>query len=74
MRHLQRWRRVGGTHVTDWLGKLLLSYADYDLGITASVLYNYTDERIVLVGDNNAPDIIEEGRGQVDLLFKYEFP
>jgi hypothetical protein len=62
------------TGQSDWLGNLLLSYADYDLGITASVLYNYTDERIVLVGDNNAPDIIEEGRGQVDLLFKYEFP
>jgi outer membrane receptor protein involved in Fe transport len=38
------------------------------------VLYNYTDERIVLVGDNNAPDIVEEGRGVVDVLAKYEFP
>ena len=62
------------TGQSDWLGNLLLSYADYELGITASVLYNYTDERIVLLGDNNAPDIIEEGRGQVDLLFRYEFP
>ena len=26
------------------------------------------------MGDNNAPDIIEEGRGVVDLLFKYDFP
>ncbi len=62
------------TGQSDWLGNAVLSYADYDLGVTGSVLYNYTDERIILVGDNNAPDIIEEGRGQVDLLFKYEFP
>jgi TonB-dependent receptor len=61
------------TGQSDWLGNLLLSYVDYDLGVTSSILYNYTDERIVLVGDNNAPDIIEEGRGVVDLLFKYEF-
>ena len=42
--------------------------------MTGSILYNYTDERIILVGDNNAPDIMEEGRGVVDLLVKYEFP
>jgi TonB-dependent receptor len=62
------------TGQSDWLGNLLISYVDYDLGITGSILYNYTDERIILVGDNNAPDIIEEGRGVVDMLFKYEFP
>ena len=62
------------TGQSDWLGNLLVSYVDYDLGVTGSVLYNYTDERIILVGDNNAPDIIEEGRGVVDLLFKYEIP
>ena len=61
------------TGQSDWLGNVQLSYVDYDLGITGSLLYNYTDERIILVGDNNAPDIIEEGRGVVDLLFKYEF-
>ena len=61
------------TGQSDWLGNIQLSYVDYDLGITGSLLYNYTDERIVLVGDNNAPDIIEEARGVVDLLFKYEF-
>ena len=62
------------TGQSDWLGNLQLSYADYDLGVTASLLYNYADERIVLVGDNNAPDVVEEGRGVVDMLFKYEFP
>jgi len=62
------------TGQSDWLGNLLISYVDYDLGVTGSILYNYTDERIILVGDNNAPDIIEEGRGVVDMLFKYEFP
>jgi TonB-dependent receptor len=62
------------TGQSDWLGNLLVSYTDADLGVTSSVLYNYTDERIVLVGDNNAPDIVEEGRGVVDVLAKYEFP
>jgi TonB-dependent receptor len=62
------------TGQSDWLGNLLLSYVDYDLGVTGSILYNYTDERIILVGDNNAPDIVEEGRGVVDVLFKYEIP
>jgi TonB-dependent receptor len=62
------------TGQSDWLGNLLVSYTDVDLGVTGSVLYNYTDERIVLVGDNNAPDIVEEDRGVVDVLAKYEFP
>lgn len=62
------------TGQSDLLGNLLFSYQDYDSGITASLAYNFTGERIVLVGDNNAPDIIEEDRGRVDLLFKYMLP
>ena len=42
-------------------------------GITATLAYNFTGERIILVGENNAPDIMEEDRHRVDLLFKYEF-
>lgn len=61
------------TGQSDLLGNLLFSYQDYDTGITASIAYNYTGERIILVGDNNAPDIIEEDRHRVDLLFKYGF-
>ena len=62
------------TGQSDWLGNLQLSYQDEDAGVTGSLLYNYTDERNILVGDNNAPEIIEEGRGVVDVLYKYEFP
>ena len=62
------------TGQSDLLGNLLFSYQDYDLGITASLAYNFTGERIILVGDNNAPDIVEEDRGRVDLLFKYLLP
>ncbi|KZX56140.1 hypothetical protein A3709_07070 [Halioglobus sp. HI00S01] len=62
------------TGQSDVLGNLLFVFEDYDLGITTSLAYNYTGERIVLVGENNAPDIIEEARRRVDLLFKYELP
>tara|TARA_R110002110_G_scaffold91264_2_gene237424 strand:- start:38554 stop:41199 length:2646 start_codon:yes stop_codon:yes gene_type:complete len=58
---------------SDWLGNLILSYDNYDLGLRGSIAYNYTDERIALVGDRNAPDILEEGRGQLDATIKYEF-
>lgn len=37
-------------------------------GFTARVLYNYFDDRIYDVGANGAPDIVEEGRGMLDLV------
>lgn len=37
-------------------------------GFTTRVLYNYFDDRIYDVGANGAPDIIEEGRGMLDLV------
>ena len=61
------------TGQSDYLANVQLAYQDFDTGITASLLYNYFDDRVVFVGDVNAPDIIEEGRGRVDLLFKYQF-
>jgi len=61
------------TGQSDVLANLLFSYQDYGTGITASVAYNFTGERIILVGDNNAPDIVEEDRHRLDLLFKYGF-
>lgn len=61
------------TGQSDLLGNLAFSYQDYDNGITGSILYNFTGERIILVGDNNAPDIVEEDRHRVDLLLKYAF-
>lgn len=59
------------TGQSDILGNILLSYDDPDRGIVASFAYNYTGERIALVGSLNDPDVIQEARGRVDLLFRY---
>lgn len=64
-------RRITGQ--SDVLGNLILTYSDYDLGLEGSLAYNYTGDRIALVGADNAPDILEEDRGQLDLLVKYFF-
>jgi hypothetical protein len=42
-------------------------------GFSARVLYNFFGDRISDVGANDAPDIIEEGRGSVDVVFGYRF-
>lgn len=61
------------TGQSDVLGNLILSYTNYERGIEGSLAYNYTGERVVLVGAESAPDIIEESRGKLDLLLKYAF-
>jgi hypothetical protein len=38
-------------------------------GFSARVLFNYFGDRISDVGANEAPDIIEEGRGALDVVF-----
>ena len=38
-------------------------------GFSARALFNYVGDRISDVGANQAPDIIEEGRGSFDLVF-----
>jgi hypothetical protein len=38
-------------------------------GFSTRVLYNYFGDRISDVGANEAPDIIEQGRGSLDLVF-----
>jgi TonB-dependent receptor len=38
-------------------------------GFSTRVLFNYFGDRISDVGANGAPDIIEEGRGSLDLVF-----
>jgi hypothetical protein len=38
-------------------------------GFSARVLFNYFGDRISEAGSNDAPDIFEEGRGAVDLVF-----
>ena len=37
-------------------------------GFQARVLYNFFDDRIADVGANQAPDIVESGRGSVDVI------
>ena len=68
-RLFQNQREMSGQ--SDILGNVQLNYVNFDAGIEASLAYNYTGERIVLVGSDNAPDIIEDGRGKVDFLIKY---
>ena len=58
---------------SDLLGNLILTYTNYNADIEGSFAYNYTGERIVLVGAENAPNIIEEARGQLDFLLRYNF-
>ncbi len=61
------------TGQSDLLGNLILSYTNYGKGIEGSLAYNYTGERIVLVGAENAPNIVEGARGQLDLLLRLGF-
>ncbi len=55
------------------LGNLMISYVDYDRGIESSLAYNFTDDRIVVVGSENSPDISEQARHKLDFLFRYSF-
>lgn len=61
------------TGQSDVLGNLILTYADYARGVESSLAYNYTGGRIVLVGAENAPNIVEEASGELDFLFRYSF-
>ncbi len=61
------------TGQSDLLGNVILSYVDFNTGIEGSLAYNYTGERVVLVGDLNSPNIIEDGRGKLDFLIKWNF-
>ncbi len=61
------------TGQSDWLGNLILSYSNLASGIEGSLTYNYTDDRIVLVGERNNPNIVEDSRGKLDFLAKYLF-
>ena len=42
-------------------------------GFSARVLWNYVGDRISDVGANQAPDVVEEGRGTMDLVFVQRF-
>ena len=61
------------TGQSDVLGNLILSYANYGRGVESSLAYNHTGERIILVGAENAPNIVEEANGELDFLLRYSF-
>ena len=61
------------TGQSEVLGNVMLSYTNDAAGVEGSLAYNYTGERVVLVGAENAPDILEEDRGKLDLLLRYTF-
>ncbi len=42
-------------------------------GFSARMLYNYFGDRISDVGSNEAPDIVEQGRGSLDLVLAKRF-
>ena len=42
-------------------------------GFSGRLLYNYFGDRISDVGANQAPDIIEEGRGLLDVVLAQRF-
>jgi TonB-dependent receptor len=42
-------------------------------GFSARVLYNYFGDRISDVGSNEAPDIVEQGRGSLDVVLAKRF-
>jgi len=46
--------------------------ADYFVaGFSTRLLFNYFGDRIADVGANEAPDIVEQGRGRLDLVFSH---
>ncbi|MGH7575333.1 MAG: TonB-dependent receptor domain-containing protein [Longimicrobiales bacterium] len=54
--------------LSKYVANASLSYSNTDADLTATVLYNYFDDRLSLYGDidgnnNKTPDIIEQGRG-----------
>ena len=42
-------------------------------GFSTRLLFNYFGDRIADVGANEAPDIVEQGRGRLDLVFSHRF-
>ncbi|MDT8428722.1 MAG: TonB-dependent receptor [Pseudomonadales bacterium] len=57
---------------SDTLFNAQLGYDSFD-GLTATLLYNFTGERIFEVGILGAPDLIEEERGELDVVIQKEF-
>lgn len=56
---------------SDWLYNLQIGYEPAS-GTTATLLYHYYGERIAEVGIENAPDLIEQPLGELNLIFIHE--
>lgn len=50
-----------------------LGYSNPDNGITATLLYNTSGERIIQVGTFSRPDIFEQPINQLDFVVRYSF-
>ena len=50
-------------HLFNLMGEVMVR------GFSGRLLYNFLDDRISDVGANEAPDILEQGRGTLDLVF-----
>ncbi|MGK7294975.1 MAG: TonB-dependent receptor domain-containing protein [Candidatus Wenzhouxiangella sp. M2_3B_020] len=50
-----------------------VGYDRPDLGLEATVLYNFVGERIVEVGVLGAPDKVEAGAGQLDVVVRWKW-
>lgn len=57
---------------SDWLFNGQIGYDSFD-GLTATLLYHYSGERIYEVGILGAPDLIEAPHGELDFVLSKEF-
>jgi len=53
---------------SDWLFNFQIGYEPFS-GTTATLLYHYYGDRINQVGIEGAPDLLEEGTGELNFVF-----
>jgi outer membrane receptor for ferrienterochelin and colicin len=57
---------------SDWLLNAQVGYEPYS-GVTATLLYHYSGERIAEVGTSGAPDLIAQPMGELNFVYIHEF-
>lgn len=57
---------------SDWLFNAQIGYEPFS-GTTATLLYHYYGDRIAEVGIERAPDLVEDGFGELNFVFVQEF-
>jgi len=57
---------------SDWLFNAQVGYEPYS-GVTATLLYHYSGERIAEVGTSGAPDLIAQPMGELNFVYIHEF-